>query len=121
MRGEGVAAAMGPLAVAINRRCLHQCEVRDIYAGMARGIDSKFCTSAGVPGDILGDHKGKVIVVSGRVNALVAKDKGEGRWKTIDQVKVRKLEVKSEKWGTHGASVYGETDGGTVFLASSSS
>ena len=50
---------------------------------MIRGVDSKFCASAGVPGDILTDHKREIVLVTPLVNAFVAEHKREGRREII--------------------------------------
>jgi hypothetical protein len=76
-----IAAAGRPFAVVIDRSRLIQREIGDVDTGVIRRIDSKFCTSAAVPGDILTDHKGKVPIVARSVHALMAEDESERGWK----------------------------------------
>lgn len=78
--GEIVALALGPFAIAIDGRSLIERKIWDINARVIGSIYSKFCASAGVPGDILGNHKGEIAIVAGGVGALVTEDEGERGW-----------------------------------------
>jgi hypothetical protein len=76
--GQIIAAAQRPFPVPIDDGRLFQSKVPDIQMGMIRGVDSKFCASTRVPGDILTDHKREIVLVTPLVNALVAEHEGKG-------------------------------------------
>ncbi len=82
-RGQIVTAALGPFAVPVNGGRLVQCKIADVQMRMIGGVDSIFCASTGVPGDILTDDESEIVLVAGRVNALVAQHESEGRREVI--------------------------------------